>query len=74
MKTIRVLHFWKDLGLISRLMLAVGIAIVAGGGVQTALLVAEGAPEVVLAAEAFNNMANNIESLIASLGKSESKN
>ncbi|HKQ28619.1 MAG TPA: PAS domain S-box protein, partial [Burkholderiales bacterium] len=34
----------------------------------------EGSPEVGLAAEAFNNMANNIESLIASLGKSESKN
>ena len=34
----------------------------------------EGAPEVGSAAEAFNNMANNIESLIASLGKSESKN
>jgi two-component system, sensor histidine kinase and response regulator len=34
----------------------------------------EGAPEVGLAAEAFNNMANNIESLLASLGKSESKN
>src|SRR5688572_16201130 len=34
----------------------------------------EGAPEVSSAAEAFNNMANNIESLIASLGKSESKN
>ena len=34
----------------------------------------EGAPEVRLAAEAFNNMANNIESLLASLGKSESKN
>ena len=34
----------------------------------------EGAPEVQLAADAFNNMANNIESLIASLGKSESKN
>jgi PAS domain S-box-containing protein len=34
----------------------------------------EGAPEVVQAAEAFNNMANNIESLIGSLGKSESKN
>src|SRR5437660_8833010 len=45
MKNTRVLHFWKDLGLISRLMLAVGIAIVAGGGVQTALLVAEGAGE-----------------------------
>src|SRR5688500_7508553 len=34
----------------------------------------EGAPEVSVAAEAFNNMANNIESLIASLGESESKN
>jgi PAS domain S-box-containing protein len=34
----------------------------------------EGAPEVALAADAFNNMANNIEGLIASLGKSESKN
>jgi PAS domain S-box-containing protein len=34
----------------------------------------EGAPEVGLAAEAFNNMANNIESLITSLAKSESKN
>src|SRR4029079_17625270 len=34
----------------------------------------EGAPEVRLAAEAFNNMADNIESLLASLGKSESKN
>ena len=41
----RVLRFWKGLGLISRLMLAVGIAIIAGGGVQTALLVAEGAAE-----------------------------
>ena len=35
---------------------------------------AEGAPEVQLAAEAFNNMANNTERLIASLGESESKN
>ena len=34
----------------------------------------EGSPEVSSAAEAFNNMANNIEGLIASLGKSESKN
>ena len=34
----------------------------------------EGAPEVQLAAEAFNNMANNTENLIASLGQSESKN
>ncbi|HWL94334.1 MAG TPA: ATP-binding protein, partial [Phycisphaerae bacterium] len=33
-----------------------------------------GAPEVRLAAEAFNNMANSMESLLASLGKSESKN
>ncbi len=32
-------------GLIPRLMLAVGIAVVCGGGVQTALLVAEGASE-----------------------------
>ena len=34
----------------------------------------EGAPEVAAAADAFNNMANNIEGLIASLGRSESKN
>src|SRR6267378_4107243 len=45
MKNMRVFRFWKDWGLISRLMLAVGIAIVAGGGVQTVLLVAEGADE-----------------------------
>src|SRR5882762_5365801 len=45
MKNMRVFRFWKDLGLISRLMVAVGIAIVAGGGVQTVLLVAEGAAE-----------------------------
>jgi PAS domain S-box-containing protein len=45
MKSMRVLRFWDGLGLISRLMLAVGVAIVAGGGVQTALLVAEGAAE-----------------------------
>src|SRR5919198_1048280 len=45
MKNIRVFRFWKNWGLISRLMLAVGIAIIAGGGVQTALLVAEGAAE-----------------------------
>jgi PAS domain S-box-containing protein len=42
MKNARVFRFWKNWGLISRLMLAVGIAIVTGGGVQTALLVAEG--------------------------------
>jgi signal transduction histidine kinase/DNA-binding response OmpR family regulator len=38
-------RFWTDWGLVSRLMLAVGIAIITGGGVQTALLVAEGAAE-----------------------------
>ncbi|MFL6572061.1 MAG: PAS domain S-box protein, partial [Burkholderiales bacterium] len=41
----RIVQFWKNWGLIPRLMLAVGIAIVAAGGVQTALLVAEGAAE-----------------------------
>ena len=45
MSSIRGIRFWKDWGLISRLMLAVGVAIIAGGGVQTALLVAEGAGE-----------------------------
>src|SRR5215831_20931614 len=39
------LRFWQEWGLVSRLMLAVGVAIVTGGGVQTALLVAEGAAE-----------------------------
>src|SRR4026207_2234995 len=39
----RGLRFWKNWGLVSRLMLAVGIAIITGGGVKTALLVAEGA-------------------------------
>ena len=38
----RMLGFWQQLGLISRLMLAVGVAIVAGGGVQTALLKSDG--------------------------------
>src|SRR5918996_6079861 len=42
---IRSLRFWRNWGLVSRLMLAVGIAIITGGGVQTALLVAEGAAE-----------------------------
>ena len=42
MTNMRLFRFWKNWGLISRLMLAVGVAIVAGGGVQTALLVAEG--------------------------------
>jgi PAS domain S-box-containing protein len=45
MSQTRGIRFWKDWGLVSRLMLAVGIAIVTGGGVQTALLVAEGAAE-----------------------------
>jgi two-component system, sensor histidine kinase and response regulator len=41
----RVFSFWKNWGLVSRLMLAVGIAIVIGGGVQTFLFIAEGASE-----------------------------
>src|SRR3954454_14028187 len=45
MNNVRIVQFWKNWGLIPRLMLAVGIAIVAAGGVQTALLVAEGAAE-----------------------------
>ncbi|MEJ5989013.1 response regulator [Ramlibacter sp. PS3R-8] len=45
MKNIRGIRFWKSWGLISRLMVAVGIAIIVGGGVQTVLLVAEGATE-----------------------------
>ena len=45
MNNVRMVQFWKNWGLISRLMLAVGIAIIAAGGVQTALLVAEGASE-----------------------------
>src|SRR3989442_8047622 len=45
MKNMRVFRFLKNLGLISRLMIAVGVAIVAGGGVQTVLLVAEGAAD-----------------------------
>src|SRR6267143_3210665 len=45
MKNMRVFRFWKDWGLVSRVMLAVGIAIVTGGGVQTTFLLAEGAAE-----------------------------
>src|SRR5919204_4435824 len=45
MNNIRVFRFWKGWGLIPRLMLAVGLAIVAGGSVQTALLLAEGEAE-----------------------------
>jgi two-component system, sensor histidine kinase and response regulator len=41
----RGIRFWTEWGLISRLMLAVGVAIVVGGGVQTVLLLAEGAAE-----------------------------
>jgi PAS domain S-box-containing protein len=45
MSKMRGMRFWKDWGLVSRLMLAVGTAIIVGGGVQTYLLVAEGAAE-----------------------------
>jgi PAS domain S-box-containing protein len=45
MGNMRGMRFWKDWGLVSRLMLAVGAAIITGGGVQTYLLVAEGAAE-----------------------------
>jgi len=45
MSNVRGFRIWKDWGLVSRLMLAVGVAIITGGGVQTALLVAEGATE-----------------------------
>ncbi|WP_332827648.1 response regulator [Ramlibacter sp.] len=45
MKNIPGIRFWKSWGLISRLMVAVGMAIITGGGVQTVLLVAEGAAE-----------------------------
>lgn len=38
-------NFWKSWGLVSRLMLAVGIAVVVGGSVQTFLFIAEGAAE-----------------------------
>src|SRR5258707_11152833 len=45
MNILRAVRFWEQWGLVSRLMLAVGVAIIVGGGVQTALLVAEGAAE-----------------------------
>src|SRR5687767_13256363 len=45
MKSTRWYQFWRGWGLVSRLMFVVGIAIVAGGGVQTFLLLAEGAAE-----------------------------
>ena len=41
----RLFSFWKNWGLVSRLMLAVGVAIVIGGSVQTFLFIAEGAAE-----------------------------
>jgi PAS domain S-box-containing protein len=41
----RWLQFWENWGLVPRLMLAVGLAIVTGGGVQTYLLLVEGAAE-----------------------------
>ncbi len=37
--------FWEDWGLVARLMVAVGFAVVAGGLMQSALLVVEGASE-----------------------------
>lgn len=43
-------------------------------GDRSVRIAADGAPEVRVAAEAFNNMANNTENLLDSLGKSESKN
>ena len=43
-------------------------------GDRSVRIAPDGAPEVRLAAEAFNNMANNTESLLASLGTSEAKN
>ena len=45
MNTMRGIRFWRNWGLVSRLMLAVGTAIITGGGVQTYLLMAEGAAE-----------------------------
>ena len=39
----RWFEFWSGWGLVSRLMFGVGIAVVAGGVMQSALLVAEGA-------------------------------
>ena len=45
MERARWFDFWSGWGLVARLMLAVGTAVVVGGGMQTALLVAEGATE-----------------------------
>ena len=41
----RLLKFWESWGIVSRLILAVGIAIVAGGSIQTFLFIADGASE-----------------------------
>ena len=41
----RWIEFWADWGLEPRLMLTVGIAVVAGGILQSALLVVEGASD-----------------------------
>src|ERR1700754_1696277 len=38
-------EFWTDWGLVSRLMVAVGLAVIAGGVLQTGLLLYEGANE-----------------------------
>jgi PAS domain-containing protein len=45
MKILRLLHFWSGWGIVPRLMAAVGIAILLGGGIQTYLLLVEGAAE-----------------------------
>ncbi len=45
MKFMSLFSFWSRWGLISRLMCAVGVAIVVGGSVQTFLFIAEGASE-----------------------------
>ena len=45
MKLLRILHFWSRWGIVPRLMAAVGIAILLGGGIQTYLLLVEGAAE-----------------------------
>jgi len=45
MKIINVLRFWSNWGIVQRLMAAVGFAILVGGGIQTYLLLVEGATE-----------------------------
>ena len=42
MKFLRWMHFWSSWGIVPRLMAAVGIAILLGGGIQTYLLLVEG--------------------------------